>query len=506
MDNGNKKIFKNTIVLYIKLIVSTLIGLYVSREVLILLGEQDFGLYSVVGGIVTLLNFLSTVMASTSYRYIAIEIGKGEHGNVNRVFNTVFVVHIILSILVFLFGDTVGLWYVAHHLNVTADKIADAQFVLQTSIIAAMANVVAVPFLGTIVAKEKFFYNSLVDIGCHLLKLAGVILLMHLVGDKLRQYAFIIMAIEVVKFLAASVYCLVKERYIIKWRFNKNFRDYKEIFSYSGWIMLGATACVCQTQGLAIIINRFFSTVVNAAFGIAQQVNSYIMMFVKNLSQAAVPQMMKSYSAGNTDRTIFLLTHITKYAFFIMLIPTVPCIICMQDVLNLWLVSPPAYTAEFATLLLVNGLINSLGSGFDSVIQATGRIKKYQIGFSIIYLCSLPISIVLFSLGFSPYSIIVANIFLSVGQLSWQVYILTKQTDFEVLLYWRKTLVPIAKVSVSATPLIVLTLLVQPTLLRIGLISIVTTVYLCVVIFFWGLDAKEKSIVKSLIIKLRRNQ
>lgn len=268
--------------------------------------------------------------------------------------------------------------------------------------------------------------------------------------------------------------------------------------------MFGAAACIGQTQGLAVIINRFFSTAINAAFGIAQQINSYVMMFVRNVSQAAVPQMMKSYSGGNAERTISLLNHITKYAFFIMLFPALPCIICMHEVLKLWLVNPPAYTAEFATFLLINGLINCLGVGFDTVIQATGKIKKYQIGFSIIYLLTLPISITLFSWGFTPYSIIIANIILTICQLLWQIHILVQLTDFSITVYLAKTIWPVFKVTVCIIPLFLLSFITEPTLIRIVEISIITTLYTGGVVYFCGLDSKEKLTVMNIISQIHR--
>ncbi len=503
-NKDNTKIFINTIFLYFKLIISTFIGLYVSREVLRILGESDFGLYAVVGGIVALMNFLSTVMSSTSYRFIAIEIGKGENGDVNKIFNTVLVIHSFLAIIVLIFGNTVGMWYVNNHLNVAAEKIADAQYILHTSIFIAMANVLSVPCLGLIVAKEKFFYNSMLEIFCSLLKLAFIIFLTYAVGNKLRLYASIMLLVDIVKVSAVYIYCIIKDRPTLRWKINRCINDYKAIFSYSGWIMLGATACVGQTQGLAIIINKFFTTAVNAAFGVAQQVNSYIMMFVRSVSQAAVPQMMKNYSGGNTERTISLLNHITKYAFFIMLFPAIPCMICMQSVLDLWLVNPPAYTAEFAVFLLINGLVNCLGVGFDTVIQATGKIKKYQIGFSTIYLLTLPVSILLFALKLAPYSIIIANIGLAICQLAWQSHILTKLTDFKIGVYVRKTIVPVGKVTLCITPLFILSQWSTPSLLVIGGISIITSLYLIIAIYFCGFDLEEKSIVKKITSKILR--
>ena len=504
MNNSkdNKRIVKNTIFLYIKLIISTIIGLYVSKEVLHLLGEDNFGLYSVVGGLVALMNFFSTVMSSTSYRFIAVEIGKGESGNINKTFNTIIVIHFVLALLILLLGFTIGVWYIDNYLNIAPVKIPDAKFVLNTSIIIGMTNVLSVPFLGLLVAREKFLYNALVEIIYTVLKLLLIVFVLSQANDKLRTYALLMLGIEIIKVLFISVYCAIKDTQTIRWNFNNTYSDYKEIFAYSSWVMLGASACIGQTQGLAIIINRFFSTVVNAAFGIAQQINGYILMFVRSITQAAVPQMIKSYSGGNTDRTISLLNRITKYSFFIMAIPSVPCIICMPDILDLWLESSPVFTSEFARLMLVNGLVTCLGSGFDSTIQATGKIKIYQIGFSLIYIMTLPISIILFSFGFSPYSIIVANITLSIFQLLWQMRMLTNLTDFKISCYYKSTIKPVIKVSLLILPLFGLSYISSSSLLTIISICIITTIYILIAICSLGLEHNEKKLIAEIFNKI----
>lgn len=504
MDNSreNKRIIKNTIFLYIKLIISTIIGLYVSKEVLRLLGENDFGLYSVVGGLVALMNFLSTVMSSTSYRFIAVEIGKREAGNINKVFNTIIVIHIILALIILFLGSTIGVWYIDNYLNIETHKIPDAKYILFTSIIIGMANVLSVPFLGLLVAREKFLYNALIEITYSVLKLVMIVCVLPQAGDKLRTYTLIMLGIDIIKVLLICSYCVIKDSQTVKWNFNNKYYDYKEIFAYSGWIMLGASACIGQTQGLAIIINRFFSTVVNAAFGIAQQINGYILMFVRSITQAAVPQMIKSYSGGNSARTISLLNRITKYSFFIMLIPSVPCIICMPAILDLWLTKSPTYTNEFARLMLLNGLITCLGSGFDSTIQATGKIKSYQIGFSIIYIMTLPLSVILYSYGCSPYIIIIANIILSICQLAWQIRMLIKLTKFNVYGYFTNTIRPVLKVSLFILPLLGLSYIYSPSILGILSIGIITTIYILFVIYCFGLERHEKTLITEIIHKI----
>lgn len=320
----NKKIVLNTGVLYIKLIISVIIGLYTSRVVLLALGASDYGLYTIVGGIVTMMNFLGTTMVSVTYRYIVVEFGKGKEGNPNKVFNTVFVIHIALMLLLLIGGEIFGTYYINNVAKFEVSKIHDAIFVLHMSLIATALSIISIPFNGLIIAREKFIFTAFVEIGRALVKLGLVIFLLYYMGNKLRLYSVIAAFYAAILPISLFVYSFLKEKETIKWNFNSKIYEYKDICKYAFWIMTGAVASMGQNQGSNMIINYFFNTVVNAAFGIGFQINSYVMMFVQSLNQAAVPQIMKSQSANNSKRSLTLVYGITKVAFFIMLIPTIP--------------------------------------------------------------------------------------------------------------------------------------------------------------------------------------
>ena len=392
MVSDNKRIALNTAVLYVKLILSVFIGLYTSRVVLQALGASDYGLYTVVGGIVTMMNFLGTTMVSVSYRYIVVEFGKKEHGDPNKVFNTVMVIHIVLMFLLLFVGELFGTYYINNIAKFDPAKIDDAIFVLHMSLIATSLNIISIPYNGLIIAREKFVYTAIVEIGRSLLKLVLVIFLFHYLGNKLRLYSVIAAFYSAILPISLFVYSFIKEKSTIKWHINKKLSDYKEICKYAFWIMFGALACMGQNQGSNMIINYFFNTVINAAFAIGFQINSYVMMFVQSLNQAAVPQIMKGQSSGDTERSLSLVYTISKCSFFIMLIPVVPLSINIDYILSIWLKDVPPFTNIFAILLMVCGLIRCLGAGFDSSIQATGKIKhfKFFIALHILW-CSLSV-------------------------------------------------------------------------------------------------------------------
>lgn len=500
--NDNKKIALNTIILYLKLIISIIIGLYTSRIILLALGIEDYGLYSVIGGIVTIMNFLGSSMLSTSYRFIAIEMGKGGNGNLNKIYNTVLFIHIILSIFLIILGETVGVYYINNYLNVNPERIPDALFVLHLSLISSAFVVISVPSNGLIIAREKFVFSALVEIGRTVLKLFMIIALSYYIGNKLRMFAVIMAIFNMILPISFSLYTYVKERDVVKFKFNVNFQDYKEIFSYAMWIMFGSLAAMVQTQGAAILVNKFFTLIMNAAYGIASQVNGYVQMLVKSLGQATVPQIMKSYSSGNQKRTMTLVFVISKFSFFLMLFPVASLLISIEDVLKIWLKDVPPYATVFIFFMLINGLIYTLECGFDSAIQATGKIKMSQIGYSIIGLSVFPISYLCYRFGAPVYTIIIVTIFASICNIIFHSYILNKLTDFTFKDYLLHTLKPAMKV---LSVVIFISLFIRYGIIidNIWLSLIVKTsislLSTFLFIFFIGLNKVERNKIQTLI-------
>lgn len=500
--SANKTIVFNTIVLYVKLIISIIVGLYTSRLVLQVLGADDYGLYSVVGGIVTMLNIMGASMVSTSYRYISVELGKGAAGNPNKVYNTVLVIHIALAVLLIVVGESLGIWYVNEYLNVAAEKIPDARFVLHMSLLATAFTVLSVPANGLIIAREKFMYTSIVEIAALVFKLVLVILLASFAGNKLRAFAVIMAVYSMLMPLCYQIYCRIKDKEIIKWNFNRNKKDYKDVFSFAVWMMVGALAVTGRSQGSAMIINFFFGTALNAAFGLAQQVSRYTGMFSKNLSQAAVPQIMKSYGAGDSQRSMNLTYAISRLSFLIKTFLVVPLVLCMNEILTFWLKEPPEYTNIFATFLLINGLVSVLGAGFDACIQSTGKIVKNQIGYSIINLALLPIIFVLYKMGLPPYINVFVLIACTVATLIFQIYIMSRITDFKLKDYMRMTFVPCMKVLlVTWLPLWGIRMLFGSSLAAVLAFVIIAVIWIAVAVYLVGMTNHEREIAKEIVVK-----
>ena len=377
--NENKRIAFNSVIIYLRLCVVSLISIILSRVVLDALGVSDFGLYNVVGGIVLLLNVINSSMTSTTYRYLAFEIGKKENGNPNKIFNTSRIIHLAFAALIVLVGEPLGELYIINYLNVVSESIPDAQFVFRLSIIAAAINTIFVPNQGLLVAYEKFRATALIDIISNLVKLGLILLFIYSDTNRIRLYSIIMLSYTVINSLAYYMYCKKYHNDVVVCNLNKDRRMYKEMVSFSSWTLFGAFANVGKSQGSVIIINYFFGTIINAAYAVARQVEVFIMMFARSLGSAAVPQTTKSFSAGDLQRSISITSRISKYTFVLMALISFPVIIEIDFLLGLWLKDVPNGSAQFCQLIILGNLIGCLGEGIPNLINACGKIKAYQV-------------------------------------------------------------------------------------------------------------------------------
>lgn len=500
--SDNKRIAKNSIIMYGRLLITTAIGLYSSRLVLLELGVDDYGLYEVVGGIVAIMNMLSTSLVATSNRFLAIEIGKGKNGNTNKVFNTLLFLHIGFSILFLIIAEIGGVWYVKNYLNIVPSKIDDALFVLHISIIVTVLSTVIMPYVGLVTVHEKFNFKAGIEITHSVLNLGAVVLLVLSTGNKLRNYAIYVFVVQVIISLIYLVYCNFRFRVIINPKINPNFADYKEVGNFFGWQMVYVVGSVGSSQGSAIILNLFFGNKLNAAFGLASKIHSFVFAFVKNLNQVAIPQIMTSYSSGNQNRTLSLVYSLSKYTFFIMLIPAVPIILSIDIILLLWLKKVPEYTAWFVILRIIGGLVSSLESGFDATIDATGKIKKTKVLFTIIFISVLPLIYGLYLLGFPPYTITILFILAEIVFMIFQLTILSKLTEFKTSVYLTQTILPVILVVLLIIPQAFLRLLINLGPISLIPITIISLILTLTTIYYVGLRSDERNILKNNLVRV----
>lgn len=500
----NSKIIKNSIVLYIRLIFVSIIGLLSSRFILQALGVSDFGLYNVVGGVVTMMAFINIVMVSTTYRFIAFEIGRGEIESISKVFNISFVIHIVLALIILVFAATIGFFYIKHYLNVPVGKVDDALFVFFFSILGTVISIISIPFLGLLTAKEKFTITAPVEILRSLINLGIILIIMHYSGNKLRLYAILVTIVTAIPPFLYFIYCKLHFPSIIRWKLQKDKSKYKEMIGFSGWIMFGAGASVGETQGSALIINSFFGTILNAGFGIANQVNTVVKMFAQSLNQAVIPQITKSYSSGSTERMLKLVIYSSKYSFFLMLIPTLPILLETDFILKVWLKEVPIFTKIFIQIMLLNALIGTMSAGIPAAVQATGKIKYFQIVLSSIMLLGLPVAYVAFRFGMPPYSILLIYTFTAFVIFIVQSFMLKIIIDFDIEMFFRKAFFKMMLVLISVLPLFYIRNFFMPNFFGFLSISTLSLIWLFIAIYFLGIEQNEKIIITNYILKLKQ--
>jgi len=509
MSDGNKLIAKNTAILYFKLIITSLIGLISSRFIFKSLGVDDYGLYSIVGSIVVMMAFINTVMISTTYRYIAYEMGCNNKEALNKVFNISFVIHIVLAIIVLIFTEIIGIYYVRHYLNIDTSRIPDAIFILRFSTYATVFSILSIPFQGLVTALERFSIRAIIDILNSILILGTSILLLYYFGNRIRLYAILMMILTLISSSLFAIYCFKNSYEIVRWKFQKDKSKYKEMISFSGWIMIGAAASVGQKSFSAIIINSFFGTILNAAYGIANTVNGIISQFSSSLGQAAIPQITKNYSSGNNDRSIAIAAYISKYTMFLLIIFSIPILLETDFLIGLWLGEVPDYTIIMTKLIIINSLITGLGAGLPALVQATGKIKWFQIILSGTSLISLLIAYILFKIGLPPYYIVISFIATTIiNVFLWQI-LLKRIINFNVKYFIKTAYLKVFYVLLPILPLFILVNQFDQNLHRFILMVIISVVITLVSIYLFGLDKIEKekanSIFKQLKIKYGRN-
>lgn len=410
------------------------IGLYTSRLVLDALGIVDYGIYGLVGGVVSMFTFLNSAMASATQRYLSFDIGKDDQDKLQKTFNATINIHFLIAFVVFLLAETLGLWFVNHKLDIPADRLYAANWVYQFSILAFVTNVVQVPYNALLFAREHLSIYAYVSILETFLKLLIVLYLIQASSDKLILYGILTFVVAFVIRLVYKVYCKkhFKES-VYKFYWNKVY--YKELLSYSVWNLFGNLASVVRSQGSNILLNIFFGPVVNAAYGITNIVQGVMSSFVSNFQIAVNPQIVKSYSRGDLQISLNLMYKSAKFSFFGMLVFIVPFLVNIEFVMNLWLKEIPPYSIEFIRLALISSLIETLAYPLIAGAQASGKIKWYQITISIFIFLIFPTAYIVFKTTNNPIDLFLVFIGSSVITLILRLLFLQKMmslnlTDF----------------------------------------------------------------------------
>ena len=411
-----------------------LIGLYTSRVVLKVLGVQDYGIYEVVGGVITFFTFLNTTMAAATQRFLNFEIGRGDQERLHKVFCTALNIHIIIAVVIVLVAESVGIWFIDNKLNIPAERLFAAHIVFQCSLLTAVLSITQVPYNALIIAHEKMSVYAYVSVLGSVLKLLLVLLISIISFDHLIVFAIFMFLKEAIVLVTYRVYCLSKFRES-KYEFLWDKPLVKEIGSFAGWNLSAHLVNVAKNQGVNILLNIFHGPILNAARGIASQVQGTLLQFSDNFQIATVPQITKRYAAGDVSGSNNLIIKGSKISILLFIIVMLPIIIEVRTLLGLWLVEVPPHAIVFTRLCLVATLCNAFSGLLVYGALATGKVKKYQVVMSSIISLQFFAVWILFSLGVRSEVMYVTEMICYVIALFARLALLKGMIQFPVVKY-----------------------------------------------------------------------
>ena len=496
-SDNNKRIAKNTLFLYFRMLFLMGISLYTSRVILNTLGVVDYGIYNVVGGIVAMFGFINGSMSSATQRYITFALGKGDKKRLQTVFSTTLQIHTLIAGIIVLLGETIGLWFLYNKMQIPVDRMDAAFWVLQSSIISAVIMIVSVPYNADIVAHEKMSAFAYISILEAVLKLAIVFILVVFAFDKLILFAILILAIQILIRFCYSIYC------------NKHFEETKykhvwdkslfmEMSGFAGWSLFGNLSAVLFGQGLNILLNVFFGPVVNAARGVAVQVQGAIQQFVGNFQMALNPQIMKTYAKGELSEMHKLMFRSSRFSFYLLFFLSLPVLFETKFILTVWLKTVPENTVVFLRIMICTSLIYTIANPLIIANQATGKVKVYQAVCGTILLMILPVSYVCLRLGCPAYAVFVVHFVMeSIAQLARMIMLRPliglRIRDYICNIYNKVLIVVVASVVLPG----IVYFNMEDNVLRFFAVGLVCVLSVSASAYLLGLSANERVFVNN---------
>lgn len=498
---NTKRIAKNTLMLYGRMLFGMLVSLYTSRVVLQALGVEDYGIYNVVGGFVAMFSMISASLSSSVSRFLTFELGKGNMDALKRVFSTSLSIHVVLSVIIVLLAETVGVWFLNTHMTIPEDRLYAANWVFQASVFTFVINLWSVPFSASIVAHERmsaFAYIGILDIVLRLL----IVLFIAYSGlefDRLIVYALLLVAVVCLMQVIYWRYCC---RSFEECRFHLCFdkKYWKEMSVFAGWNFIGSTSALINNHGVNILLNLFYGLVINAARGIAVTVNNAICAFVGSFMTALNPQITKSYAANDKSYMFLLAERGARFAFYIISLLALPIALETDFVLMLWLNQIPEYTVVFIRFVLFLSLCDVLSNTLITMQLATGNIRNYQIVVGGVQMLIFPFSYVCFKYGFPPESNYIVCIIISLICLLLRLYFLRTMIGLSVRRYLRKVCGNVMLVLIIA---IVIPILVHNNLsygwVRFIVVTSISLLSVILSVFFVGCTSSERRFIREKI-------
>lgn len=501
-SDNNKRIAKNTAMLYVRMLFTMAISLYTSRVVLNSLGIEDFGIYNVVGGIVIILGFLSSAMAASTQRFLTFALGKSDLDQVKRIFSMSLTIHVFIAVFVLILSESLGLWFLNNQLNIPETRLLAANWVYQFSIFTFLITILNVPYQATIIAYERMNVYAFISISEAVLKLVIVFVLVWISFDKLKLYTVLVFMVSIVMRQFYRFYCRSKFT-VCKYYFFWDKKLFQELSSFANWNLLGVFAGIAYGQGVNIILNIFFGPVVNASRGIAFQVQNAVNGFVTNFQLAVNPPITKSYATEERQNMYSLIFNASKYSFYLLLLLSLPLLVETEYIIKLWLKTVPDYTVIFTRLTLLDVLICSISGSLQTMAQATGKVKIYQLVVSGVLLLNLPASYLFLKFGFPPQSTFYVSIFLSFCAVFGRLAVLKNSENFPVGKFFSSVIsrvIAVFIVSLILPELMHNMKLEQP--MQLILVLLVSILSVIISVYLLGMTNSERLTLKTILVRL----
>lgn len=503
-SDNNKRIAKNTLFLYIRQIFVMVVALYTSRVVLATLGVTDYGIYNVVGGIVSLFTFINFAMQCSTTRFITFELGKKDENGVNIAFSNAVIVHIIISLIILLLGETIGLYIFYEKMNIPEGRFYAASWVYQFSIFTCIVNILSVPYNALITSHEKMNAFAVISILETILKLVIVWMLLIFSYDKLILYAILMFGVGVLIRIVNQLYA-IRTFKKIHFLWPKNIAMLKDMVVYASWSLVGSAAFIFADQGQNVLLNIYFGPGVNAARGVAMQVKNAVSSLCNNFNQAVTPQINKSYAGGDVTYMHKLIFASSKYTYYLLFVMCLPVMLKAKTLLGLWLVDIPDHSVHFLQLILIISILTALGNPLSNAAGANGHIRNFQLIVGGINLLLLPLTWAIFNLfGHQmPEWAFVIQIVLCVAAQIARVFLVKPLIKLSIWGYVKHVVFPCVMVTITSSiiPIIAVYFLSEnfTTLVVVTILSVLSVLFS---VFFFGLEKSEKDF---LLLKLKKN-
>ena len=499
-SSDNKRIAKNTFLLYLRMFFVMCISLYTSRIVLNTLGVVDFGIFNVVGGIVVLFSFVNYAMTNATQRYITYSLGINEGNGPSKIFNTAILVHLVIACLVILLAESIGLWLLLNKMTIPTERMDTAMWVYQLTVFGSVLVILNVPYNSDIIAHENMGIYAYISIFEVLMKLISVYILTIIDYDKLKLYALFIFVIQMLTFCIYRLYC--KNKYAeTRFRIYKDKKLIVEMTSFAGWSLVGNLAAVLSTQGVNILLNTFFGPVVNAARGVATQVQSAIVQISSNFQMAINPQITKSYAVNDLERMRSLVFMSSKFSFSLLLILALPIFMEAPLLLKIWLINVPDYSVSFLRIIICIILVEVTSDSLAIANQATGKVRAYQATVGLCNLLIIPLSYICLKLWEIPIIVFFVNLVVSIVSQIVRLLFMRRYISLNIIKFFKKVYgVCIVILGISSLLPTIVYYNMNEGLLRLFLVSTISIISVLLSVFYIGFSYQERKVIVDIVL------